>query len=51
MNSLSKRALSDSPAVRHWREKVPPIFDALCPISMDTGLSEKQRSAITVFLL
>ncbi len=32
---------------RHWGEKVPPICDALCPISINTALSEKQQSAIT----
>ncbi len=47
MNSLSKRAVSDSPCSRHRGEKVPPICDALCPISINTALSEKLRSAIT----
>ncbi len=32
---------------RHRGEKVPPICDALCPISINTALSEKLRSAIT----
>uniref|UniRef100_A0A672L9F1 RING-type domain-containing protein n=1 Tax=Sinocyclocheilus grahami TaxID=75366 RepID=A0A672L9F1_SINGR len=35
----------------HLREKVLPICDALCPISIDTILSEKQQSVIIVFLL
>ncbi len=32
---------------RHRGEKVPPICDALCPISINTALSEKLQSAIT----
>ncbi len=32
---------------RHRGGKVPPICDALCPISINTALSEKMRSAIT----
>ncbi len=32
---------------RHWGEKVPPICDALCPISINTALSEKLQSTIT----
>ncbi len=31
----------------HWGGKVPPICDALCPISINTALSEKLWSAIT----
>ncbi len=48
MNSLSKRAVSDSPSV-HVTEgkKSRPFVMLLCPISINTALSEKLRSAIT----
>ncbi len=47
MNSLSKRAVSDSPSVHDLWEKVPPTCDALCLISINTALSEKLRFAIS----
>ncbi len=48
MNGLNQKSCCRfSLRSRHQGEKVPPICDALCPISINTALSEKLRSAIT----
>ncbi len=49
--SLQKRGFRFSLCWRHWEEKVLPICDALCPISINTALSEKLRSALLETLL
>ncbi len=41
INSLSEQAIPE----------ILPICDTLCTIGRDTAMSEKQQSAITVFLL
>ncbi len=45
--SLQTSCFRFSLCSRHRGEKVPAICDALCPISINTALSEKLRSAIT----
>ncbi len=47
MNSLSKRAVADSPSVHVTEGESPAHCDALRPISINMALSEKLRSAIT----
>ncbi len=44
---LQKELFQILPLFTSPRGKVPPICDALCPIRINTALSEKQRSAIT----
>ncbi len=44
--SLQTSCFRFSLCSRHRGEKVPPICDALCPISINTALSEKLQSAI-----
>ncbi len=48
MNNLSKQSVSDSPSVYITEGKSPAICDTLCPISINTALSEK-LSAIVPF--
>ncbi len=45
--SLQTSCFRFSLCARHWGGKVPPICDTLCPISINTALSEKLQSAIT----
>ncbi len=45
--SLQKSGFRFSLCSRQWGEKVPPICDALCPISINTAQSEKLQTAIT----
>ncbi len=45
--SLRTSCFRSSLCSHHRGEKVPHICDALCSISINTALSEKQRSAIT----